>query len=56
MLALTIGISMLLGLFAAVYLGFKERYNANEGTLALLVLETFFVGIGLLIFGLVSVF
>ncbi len=56
MLILTIGICMFLGLVAAVYLGFKERYNANEGTLALLVLETFFVSIGLIIYGLVTIF
>lgn len=42
MLLLIIGIAMSMGLWVGVYLGFKERYNANEGTLALLVLETFF--------------
>ena len=55
MLLLSIGIAMSLGLWIGVYLGFKERYNANEGTLALLVLETFFVSLALIGYGLVQV-
>lgn len=56
MLLLIIGIAMSLGLWVGVYLGFRERYNANEGTLALLVLETFFVSLALIIYGLIQVF
>jgi hypothetical protein len=56
MLILVIGFTMFLALAVGVYLGFKEKYNANEGTLALLVLETFFVSIGLIIYGLAKLF
>ena len=55
MLILIIGIAMSLGLWVGVYLGFKERYNASEGTLALLVLETFFVSLGLIGYGLMQI-
>jgi hypothetical protein len=55
MLLLIIGIAMSMGLWVGVYLGFKERYNANEGTLALLVLETFFVSLALIAYGLVQI-
>lgn len=56
MLVLVIGIMMFVGLAVGVYLGFKEKYNANEGTLALLVLETFFVSIGLIVYGILKLF
>jgi len=52
---LTLGISMMIGFIIAVYLGFKEQYNANEGTLALLVLETFFISLGLIIYGIYQI-
>lgn len=55
MLTLIIGIAMFIGLWVGVYLGFKDRYNANEGTLALLVLETFFVSIALMVYGFIKV-
>ena len=55
MLIFILGIAMSLGLWVGVYLGFKERYNASEGTLALLVLETFFVSIALIAYGLIQV-
>ena len=55
MLILILGIAMSLGLWVGVYLGFKERYNASEGTLALLVLETFFVSLGLIGYGLMQI-
>ncbi|MDR1997084.1 MAG: hypothetical protein LBQ83_02005 [Candidatus Margulisbacteria bacterium] len=55
MLILLIGICMSLGLWSAVYLGFKEKYNANEGTLALLVLEILFLSLGLVIYGLITI-
>lgn len=51
-MALTIGVAMMLGFIVALYLGFKEQYNANEGTLALLVLETFFISLSLIIYGI----
>lgn len=54
-MALTIGISMMLGFIVALYLGFKEQYNANEGTLAILVLETFFISLGLIIYGILQI-
>ena len=56
MLILIVGICMSLGLWSAVYLGFKEKYNASEGTLALLVLEIFFLSIGLTAYGVIKVF
>jgi hypothetical protein len=55
MLIFILGIAMSIGLWVGVYLGFKERYNANEGTLALLVLETFCVSLALIIYGLIQV-
>jgi hypothetical protein len=55
MLTFIIGIAMFVALWVGVYLGFKERYNANEGMLALLVLETFFVSIALIVYGLIQV-
>lgn len=54
MLIFVIGMAMFVGLWVAVYLGFKERYNANEGTLALLVLQVFFVSLALSIYGLIQ--
>ena len=56
MLVLVIGSAMFLALAIGVYIGFKEQYSAMEGTLALLVLETFFVSVGLIIYGLVKIF
>ncbi|MDR2431687.1 MAG: hypothetical protein LBD99_05485 [Candidatus Margulisbacteria bacterium] len=56
MLVLVIGICMSLGLWSAVYLGFKEKYSASEGTLALLVLEILFLSSGLIIYGLAGLF
>lgn len=56
MLVLIIGICMSLGLWTGVYLGFKEKYNASEGTLALLVLEVLFISLGLTFYGLFKVF
>lgn len=53
-MTLTLGISMMIGFVIAVYLGFKEQYNANEGTLAILVLETFFISLGLIIYGIIQ--
>ena len=55
MLVLIIGIMMMVGLLVGIYLGFKEKYNASEGTCALLVLETFCVSIGLIAYGLLKV-
>ena len=55
MLILVIGVAMFVALWLGVYLGFKEKYNAQEGTLALLVLETFFVSIALIIYGIIAV-
>jgi len=54
MLALIIGIAMLFGIFVGVYFGFRHQYSAAEGTLALLLLETLFIGIGLIIFGVLQ--
>lgn len=56
MLVLVIGIAMFVGLWVGVYLGFREKYNANEGTLALLVLETFFVSLALITYGVIKLF
>ena len=53
---LLIGICMSLGLWIGVYLGFKEKYSASEGTLALLVLQVFFLSIGFTAYGLVQLF
>lgn len=55
MVFLMIGICMSLGLWIGVYLGFKEKYNANEGTLALLLLEVFFLSLGFTFYGLAKV-
>jgi len=55
MLVLIIGVCMFLGLALAVYLGFRDQYTASEGFLALLVLEVFFVSIGLVVYGLIQI-
>jgi hypothetical protein len=55
MLLLIIGAAMLLGIAIGVYFGFRHQYSATEGTLALLLLEFFFVGLGLLGYGLFQV-
>ena len=53
---LLIGVCMLLGLLTAVFLGFEQKYNASEGTLALLVLEVFFLSIGFTGYGIIKLF
>ena len=52
MLALFIGVAMLSALLIGVYYGFKHRYTATEGTLALLLLEVLFVSIALIAYGI----
>jgi hypothetical protein len=54
MLALFIGSAMLLALLIGVYFGFKHQYTAAEGTLALLLLEVLFIGIALVIYGVIQ--
>lgn len=56
MLPFIIGSMMLTGLIVGIYIGLKERYTANEGTCLLLVLETFFVSVGLILYGLHRLF
>jgi len=56
MLVLLIGASMLLSLVVGVYIAFGEKYNASEATCALLVLNTFFLGIAFVVLGLLKVF
>ena len=55
MLSIIMGSAMMISLIIAVYLGFKEQYNATEGTLAMIVLLTFFCSIGLVINGIITV-
>lgn len=54
MLSLMLGLAILIGLFTGIYIGLKERYTANEGTCLLLVLEAFFIGMALVIYGLTA--
>ena len=54
MLALIIGVAMLFGIVVGVYFGFRHQYTATEGTLALLLLEVLFIGIGLTIYGILQ--
>ncbi|MFC1517630.1 hypothetical protein ACFL5G_03630 [Candidatus Margulisiibacteriota bacterium] len=54
MLVLILGVAMLLGVLVGVYYGFRHQYTATEGTLALLLLEVLFIGIGLTVYGIMQ--
>jgi hypothetical protein len=46
---------MLLSLVVGVFIAFGEKYNASEATCALLVLNTLFLGLAFIIYGLFQV-
>lgn len=45
-----IAVSMLLALFLGFYLGLKNQYTAQEGTLAIILLEILFIAGALLVY------
>jgi hypothetical protein len=56
MLILIIGVCMLLSLLVGAYIAVGEKYNASEATCALLVLNSLFLGLAFVIYGLTEVF
>jgi hypothetical protein len=56
MLVLIIGACMLLSLLLGAYIAIGEKYNASEATCALLVLNSFFLGIAFVVYGLTEIF
>jgi hypothetical protein len=55
-LILIIGAGMLLSLLMGAYIAIGEKYNASEATCALLVLNTLFLGLAFVIYGLTEIF
>jgi hypothetical protein len=47
---------MLLSLLLGAYIAIGEKYNASEAICALLVLNSFFLGIAFVIYGLTEIF
>jgi len=53
MITTYIAISMLLALFLGFYIGLKNQYTAQEGTLAIILLEILFIAGSLLVYDFV---
>jgi len=49
---LYIGLAMLSGLVLAFYVGLKNQYTAQEGTLAIILVEVLFISLALIGYGL----
>jgi len=53
MITTYIAVAMFLSLFLAFYVGLKNQYTAQEGTLAIILLEILFIATSLLIYDIV---
>ena len=52
MIFLLLGVSLLVAIFTAVYLGMRNSYTATEGLLALVLLQSLFLGIIFTVYGI----